>query len=207
MSNISEPSWGGWGGRYSAKTLSNPPSGFSIVEAEEAPYLPYKAYADGNTITDTWINPEDGKKYDDVYTPVWRWRKAIWNDFKARMDYCIQPFSKANHRPKAVINGDSTNQVVKTKFNYNELVHLDATGSQDPDGDALSYKWWIYQEAGKKPYSTPIKIDNATKMKASFRIPKDAGGKTLHVILEVHDHNKAVPLVDFRRMVVIVTNY
>ncbi|MBC3758706.1 DUF1593 domain-containing protein [Hyunsoonleella sp. SJ7] len=207
LSDISEPSWGGWGGRYSAKELPNPPSGFSIVELDEQPYLPYKAYADGGSILDTWTNHEDGKIYADEYTPAWRWRKAIWNDLKARMDWCVQPFSKANHRPVAVLNGDSSNQIVKAKYNYHEEVVLDATGSTDPDGDNLSYKWWIYHEAGKKPYNKALKIENDTSIKTSFKIPINVATKELHVILEVRDDNSIVPLVDYKRMVIIVTNY
>lgn len=207
LSDISQPSWGGWGGRYSAKKQPNPPSGFSIVEADEQPYLPYAAYADGNNIIDTWVNPDDEKEYADVYTPVWRWRKSIWNDLKARMDWCVKPFDKANHRPKAVINGDTSSQVLRAKYNYEDIVTLDATGSSDPDDDNLSYKWWIYPEAGKKPYNKPIVIENDTQVKTAFKIPKDAATKELHVILEVHDHNKISPLVDYKRMVIIVTNY
>lgn len=207
LSDISEPSWGGWGGRYSAQKIPNLPSGFSIVEVDEQAYLPYSAYGDDATITDTWKNPDDDKVYADEYTPVWRWRKVIWNDLKARMDWCVQPFSKANHRPVAVLNGDSSNQIVKAKYNYYEEVVLDAMGSTDPDGDNLSYKWWIYHEAGKKPYNTPLKIENDTSIKTSFKIPIDVATKELHVILEVRDDNSIVPLVDYKRMVIIVTNY
>ncbi|WP_299430134.1 nucleoside hydrolase-like domain-containing protein [uncultured Maribacter sp.] len=207
LSDISEPSWGGWGGRYSAQKMPNLPSGFSIVEVDEQAYLPYKAYGDGAIITDTWKNPDDAKVYSNEYTPAWRWREAVWNDLKARMDWCIQPFSKANHRPVAVLNGDSSNQIVKAKYNYHEEVVLDATGSKDPDGDNLSYKWWVYHEAGKKSYNKPIKIKNDTSIKTSFKIPIDAATKELHVILEVRDDNSIVPMVDYKRMIIIVTNY
>ncbi|MEM8765572.1 MAG: DUF1593 domain-containing protein, partial [Bacteroidota bacterium] len=207
LSNISEPSWGGWGGRYSAKKTPNPPSGFSIVTADEQSYLPYEAHSDGNTVIDTWTDPNNGKVYSDAYTPVWRWRKAIWNDLKARMDWCIHPFNEANHRPAAVLNGDSSNAIVKAKYNYDEEVILDATGSMDVDGDHLSYKWWVYPEAGKKPINEAIEIENDTHIKTSFKIPTNAATKEIHVILEVRDNNKIVPLIDYRRMVIIVTNY
>lgn len=207
LSDISQPSWGGWGGRYSAMKQPNPPSGFSIVESDEIPYLPYAAYKDGNDIIDIWQNPNNGEIYNDPYTPVWRWRKAIWNDLQARMDWCVQPYNKANHRPKAIINNDASDQVLIAKYNYEAIVTLDATGSSDIDGDSLSYKWWIYPEAGKKPYNKPIVIENDTRVKTSFKIPRDAGAKELHVILEVHDNNKIVPLIDYKRLVIIVTNY
>ncbi len=207
LSDISQPSWGGWNGRYSAKKVQNPPSGFSIIVAEEQKYIPYAAYADGKDIVDTWTNPDDGNLYADMYTPVWRWRKAIWNDLKARMDWCVKPYDKANHHPIAVLNADSSDQIIIAKSNYNETIELDTTGSSDPDGDTLSYQWWIYPEAGKKPYKKSIKIENNTQLKASFKIPQDAAGKELHVILEVHDNSQIVPLVDYRRMVIIVTNY
>ena len=29
----------------------------------------------------------------------------MWNDFKARMDWCVQPYAKANHHPVAAFNG------------------------------------------------------------------------------------------------------
>jgi hypothetical protein len=207
LSDISQPSWGGWSGRYSAKKMLNPLSGFQIVREDEKRYFTFKAYRDGDEVMDTWVNPADGKTYHDESTPVWRWRQAIWNDLKARMDWCVEPFDKANHHPVAVINDDATNDIITIKSNYNETVVLDAAGSNDPDKDKLSYHWWVYSEAGEKPYLKPVKIDNSTAVKASLKIPQYAAGKMLHVILEVTDDNKIVPLIDYRRIVIIVTNY
>jgi len=207
LSDISQPSWGGWGGRYSAKKTLNPFSGFPIIHPDEKKYLLFEAYADGNEVVDKWTNPADGKIYEDIYAPVWRWRQAIWNDLKARMDWCVEPYSGANHHPIAVLNGDTTNAIIKIRLNYDETITLDATGSSDPDKDNLSYNWWVYSEAGVKPYKKPLLIKDSSSIKTSLTIPRDAAGKELHIILEVKDDNKIVPLIDYRRMVVIVTNY
>lgn len=207
LSDVSQTSWGGWSGRYTIEKVQNPLSGFPIVHAGEMQYLPFKAYTDGDDVVDKWVNPANGKTYEDIYTPVWRWRQAMWNDLKARMDWCVEHYENANHHPVAVLNGDSTNSILIAKANYNETITLDATGSRDPDSDNLSYHWLVYPEAGARPYKKPLTIENSSSVKTSLLIPEDAAGKTLHIILEVTDDNKIVPLIDYRRMVVIVTNY
>jgi hypothetical protein len=207
LSDISHPSWGGWSGRYTAKKTLNPLSGFPIIHPDEKQYLPFKAYTDGDDVVDKWINPADGITYEDIYTPVWRWRQAIWNDLKARMDWCVEPYQSANHHPIAILNGDTTNNIIRIKANYHDTIVLDASGSYDPDADNISYKWWVYPEAGEKPYAKPLEIENSSSVKTSLMIPKGAATKSLHIILEVTDDNQIVPLIDYRRMVVIVTNY
>jgi hypothetical protein len=49
-----------------------------------------------------------------------------------------------------------------------------------------------------------LPVANAAAEKISITIPPDAAGKELHLILEVWDQNKIVPLVDYRRMVIDV---
>ena len=34
-----------------------------------------------------------------------RWAADLQNDFRARLDWCVQPPEQANHRPLAVLNG------------------------------------------------------------------------------------------------------
>jgi hypothetical protein len=81
-------------------------------------------------------------------------------------------------------------------------VSLDASATSDPDGDELSYNWWIYQEAGSYPQS--ISISENKKANISIKIPDDAKGKTIHVILEVKDLNEIADLFDYRRIVLNV---
>ena len=204
LSDHSEPSWGGWSGRYSHKKVDNAPSAYAIVRVDEEPFYPLAAYVDHDEIIDRWFNPEDGKWYEDKYTPVWRWRQAMWNDYAARMDWCIQEFSQANHHPHAVLNGSDGDEILKVTALPGEIIKLDATGSIDPDHDALRFSWWIYSEAGRSPYEKALKIEKSTSEVTALSIPEDAAEKELHIILEVWDDNGIIPLVDYRRLVVYV---
>ena len=109
----SEPSWGGWSGRYASEKVLNVPSPYPDVSAQESKSKPFPAYTDFSGVKDHWIDPQDGKIYDDQYAPIWPWRVAIWNDFKARMDWCVQPYAQANHHPVVAVDGDSSNAIVK----------------------------------------------------------------------------------------------
>ncbi len=204
LSNMSEPSWGGWGGRFNAEKSQNVSSSFEIVHSSEKLFEPYKMYAENQKLLDTWVNPEDGKTYNDTYTPVWRWRQAMWNDFRARMDWCVMPYEKANHHPVAVLNGDNSNQIIQLKSKPGKVIKLDASTSTDQDQNQLSFNWWFYKEAGSKPYLKTIQIKYISPSKVQFEVPKDASRKELHLILEVSDNHPEVSLVSYRRVVIKV---
>ena len=78
---------------------------------------------------------------------------------------------------------------------------LSAAGSSDPDDDILSYKWWVYKEAGTYWDEAPIREANAAK--AVVTVPKNASGRTIHVILEVVDNGKPA-LTAYRRVILKV---
>ena len=76
---------------------------------------------------------------------------------------------------------------------YGDSVSLSAQGSSDPDDDALTYRWFVYREAGT--YMGQLDIQGEDLRDAKLTIPKadwregqrSRGPKTLHVILEVTD--------------------
>lgn len=201
LTDPSEPSWGGWTGRYSSVKILNVRARWEAVQKLEADFLPWSVYTD--TI-DHWVDPADGKIYHDVHTPVWPWRTAMWNDLKARMDWCVASFEAANHHPSASINNDHTDEIIKISASPGEKLKFDASASRDPDGDFLRYYWWVYPEAGRTPYGQELPLINPTGEKIEITIPDDAGGKELHLILEVWDKSEIVPLVDYRRVVIDV---
>lgn len=129
---------------------------------------------------------------------VARWRRAFQNDFEARMDWCVKPFDQANHNPIAALNGEVSKKIVERTAKPGAKVKLNADGSSDPDGDKLSYRWFVYKEAGD--YPNEITIENADAVEAVVLIPDDAAGREIHVILEVTDNGKPV-LYSYRRVI------
>jgi hypothetical protein len=173
LSDPEHPEWGNWGGRFTRSGRGNE-------------YLPAQDLMDGQP--------------DMLYT-IHRWRPAYQNAFEARMDWCVKPFSGANHDPLAILNADRTRRVLRTKTEPGAQVKLSAQGSSDPDGDKLGYRWWVYREAGSFWDDAPIR--GADKAEAVVTVPKEASGRTIHAILEVTDTGNP-PLTAYRRMVIEV---
>jgi hypothetical protein len=201
LTDPSEQSWGGWSGRYTTEKIENFPSPISKVHDTEKQYEPWAVYTDA---IDHWVEQETGIEYNDVHTAIWPWRQAMYNDIRARMDWCIKAFDEANHHPIAILNGDASNNIIKKNVKVGDKLSFDASESSDPDNDMLKYFWWIYPEAGQKPYQEELEITNNTETKIDFVIPENAKGKELHLILEVWDKSPIVPLVDYRRVVLFV---
>ena len=203
LTDTSEPTWGGWSGRFSGEKILNVPSPYADVTAEEQKSIPYSLFTDKG-IVDNWTDPEDGKVYNDPFTPIYHWRTAMWNDLKTRMEWCVQPFGKANHYPHAVINGNSGDDILRISAKPGDVLKFTSSGSADPDKDPLRYLWWIYPEAGRTPYNKELPIKHSTSKNIRLTIPMDAAGKELHLILEVWDKGKFAPLADYRRVVISV---
>jgi hypothetical protein len=192
LTDPEHPNYGGWGGRYE---LYIPPY------KEQYMYEP--------EIRPIWTDSDD-TVWSDItqqyhtsnHATIWRWREAYQNDFAARMDWSISNnYSNANHNPIAVLNGDKTRQVLKMTAKAGSIIELSAKGSTDPDGDSLTYSWFFYEEASS--YNGAVTIQNSSSEKAKVEIPEDAGGKTIHIILEIVDDGTP-NLHAYRRMIINV---
>jgi hypothetical protein len=199
MTDISQPHWGGWSGRFTKEKVKNEWSRHKDIQADEEKYGDFYLFSED---ADNWTDPETGVNYNNEFTPIWRWRRAMFNDFKCRMDWCVEDFENANHNPVAAINGDNAEKIHFMETTPGQTIHLDASASTDPDGDELEFKWWIYPEAGT--YKKQIQLQNPQQSKLAFEIPQDTNGKEIHIILEVTDKSEIVNLSDYRRIVINV---
>jgi hypothetical protein len=125
-------------------------------------------------------------------------------------------YKDANHNPVVVVNGDSTKEPVVLKAKVGTPVVLSAAGTQDPDGNTLSYRWFSYPEAtsaiskaipaeevvgrrGEDELNVPPKLtienESAVEVKVLPRLP----GVT-HIILAVEDDGEP-SLTSYRRII------
>jgi hypothetical protein len=195
LSDPEHPDWGGWGGRYERYT-PRPRKWHSRPETRPI-----------WTDTEDEVLGVDGRWHTDNHATVWRWRSAYQNDFAARMDWTIEPYAEANHPPRPRLGHDAV-----LNARPGDRVELSALGSSDPDGDALSYEWFYYGEAGTFPASSgrsgqPIEMHDFDQPKAWFTVPAtrlmpQATG-TMHVVLAVTDHGTP-RLTRYRRVIVTV---
>jgi hypothetical protein len=193
------PHWGGFSGRYTAAKKAKVWSGYkSIAKREQAEFSTISAYAD---TSDTWTDPSDGKVYNNINTPVHRWRQVLFDDFKCRMDCCVGPFSNVNHPPSAVINGDHSESIYHIQASPGEELTLDASKSSDPDkGQKLFFNWSYYPEAGTWTGEFPPLKSGHSKQR--FVVPEGANGHQIHLILDVYDNSKIASMHDIRRIVI-----
>jgi hypothetical protein len=71
--------------------------------------------------------------------------------------------------------------------------------AEDPDGDLLRFKWWVYREAGIYSGSPPL--EGADSPEVSLTIPQNfEAGQTLHLILEVRDQAEH-PMTRYQRVI------
>ena len=175
MNDQMQPTWGSWAGRY----------GLNEKEGERPYYWANQK--------DTW----EGTTHRD--NTLKRWAVHLQNDFRARLNWCVTEPKKANHPPKVVCQADDSGDILFRDAPAGKPFRLSAVGTTDPDGDKLSYRWYVYPEAGA--YTGKVTIDDSTSPVATLYVPAEAKGRTIHVVLEVTDNGEPA-LTRYRRLVV-----
>ncbi len=121
---------------------------------------------------------------------------ATFNNFAARMDWAKD--GKGNRNPIVVINENAGIDIITKTPQSGATIILDASATSDPDGDSLTFKWWVLSEAGS--YTQDVIISNSNSSSVTVNIPFDSGEKTFHLICEVTD-NGTHHLSSYRRII------
>ena len=198
------PDWGGWGGRYELYLPS-----FADVKDESSIVVPEpETRPIWTNASDSWspYQPKAQKRavqrqertFTGNYVTLWRWRDDFQNDFAARMDWTIKPYAEANHAPVVRLNHPD-----RITVKSGESIHFDAYGSNDPDGDSISFLWFHYPEAGT--YQTPVATGGAENFdRYHVMAPVVEKPETLHFVLRLTD--KGTPALSrYQRIIVTVT--
>jgi phosphotransferase system HPr-like phosphotransfer protein len=181
---------GGWGGRHGPDKKADVPlfewaAKDAVCNANDKKLRPYYIYT----------NTSEGT------AAINKWKSEILNDQAVRMDWSIKAkYSDANHFPIAVVNGDSTMQILDMDVKAGDQVTLNTEGSSDPDGNTLTYAWQFYKEASS--YTESVTIEGSTSATAKITVPA-ASGKNIHIILVVKD-NGTPSLHAYRRVILNV---
>jgi len=142
-----------------------------------------------STLNSQLSKSEKGLTYPDFFPQAQR-------DFAARIKWSVtDKYSNANHEPVVKIEGP-----LNISAYAGEKIRLNGVVS-DPDGNAVSIKWWQFQVGS---YSNKVVISNPNTVRAEILIPNDAiGGQTIHLILEATD-NGTPSLTRYQRIIITV---
>ena len=114
---------------------------------------------------------------------VHRWFPAFMNDWAARADWCVTDYAGANHQPVVCT---TTEDAVITPGQTIELNGF----AEDPDGDSLSFNWWVYKDACvyQGQYLPYLDVWAHGVASTTFTVPSDAQeGDYFNLVLEVTD--------------------
>ncbi len=180
------PDYGGWGGRFSLEKIKNI-RGMDFIQR----------------------SGKDESVYDDYYMigsapegvrAMKKWEDHIRNDFAARMAWSQEShYDNANHHPVVIVDGNKELSPIRIHAISGETIRLSASGTYDPDNDALVYSWYVYEE----PSTGKVKIEHADLKDCIVKIPENSEGTVVHIILEVTD-NGSPNLTSYRRIIISV---
>lgn len=124
--------------------------------------------------------------------------RAAQNGFAARLLWSVTGlYAGANHEPRLSVRGRAA-----VSARPGESIRLEGL-SFDPDGNAVTVRWWQWHEVGT--YPGQVTFSNPTALATSVQVPTDAAqGQTIQLVLEATD-NGTPALTCYHRVLVTVT--
>jgi hypothetical protein len=193
-----QPNFGGWGGRYELYLPLFIDSNTGRFKRENWPKDEPETRAIWTNAKDSIRSGVDKALHVGNKETIWRWREEFQNDFAARIAWTTGDYASCNHPPVPKLpHGDQL--TVKSGQQFT----LSSKGSSDPDGDSMSFFWFLYPEAGtyrgrfsfapyaQNLYAIPVTAPTVTK------------AETLHFILKVTDKGRP-SLTRYKRVIVTV---
>ena len=176
-------SYGGWGGRQEDNK-----------EAMNFSFLSIDSTANPSVIAQSTLNRQSNKNAKESAFPDFF--PQAQRDFAARLKWSVtSTYKNANHEPIAKIEGP-----LNILASAGEKIRINGD-VYDPDGNAVSIKWWQFQVGS---YPNKVVILNPNPAQAEVFIPGDAvGGQTIHLILEATD-NGTPSLTSYQRIIITV---
>jgi hypothetical protein len=159
LSDPEHPWAGSWGGRFKG-------NGHQLTDVPD-------------TDLDTTADP------DPRMSSVYRWRPAFQADFQARLDWCVQPATGANHPPEVRIHGDRVRSIAR-----GASIELDASGSSDPDGDSLVLEWILYPSLDDLGSGAVVRLEGQNTSQARVIVEQGTAGQTVPVLVAVTDQGR-----------------
>ena len=128
---------------------------------------------------------------DPNFTP------AAQNGLAARLRWSVTPtYAGANHEPQVTMQGPA-----RISAHPGDTVRLQGV-TFDPDGNAVTVRWWQWREVGT--YPGQVVFSNPTAPSTSVQVPVDAAtGQTIHLVLEATDDGTPA-LTRYQRVVINV---
>jgi hypothetical protein len=200
LNDPEHPNFGGWGGRYEFYLPEFVDSNSGRFKRENWPKDEPETRAIWTNASDSVVSSLDKKVYYGNRETIWRWREEYQNDFAARLSWTTKEVTDCNHPPVPKLD-HADKLTVKSGGQFT----LSAKGTKDPDGDSMSYQWFVYKEAGSYKGSVSLRPFSPKLYRLPVvNAPIVKKPETIHFILKVTDKGTPV-LTRYKRVIVTVT--